>query len=110
TGRFGIDWKPTAKFDNYTMVYGTNSANHGPGSINENVSTPELVAAQQYYWTLTGGLVGCSPGGATSCANAAAYYNAAGAQAKALGPRADALALNEYDTIHTYGVTNTSRY
>ncbi len=113
TGRFGVDWKPTAKFDNYTMVYGTNSENHGPGTINLAIDTPAIVATEAYWWTTTAGSgfqYGCSPSGPTSCANATAYYNGLAAQARALGPRADAPDVDEYDTIHTWGVDNTTRY
>ena len=117
TARLGIDWSPTGDFDSYTMAYYTNSHNHGPGSINEGYNVPGLVAANAFEWNVglpaygvPPGVIGCSPGaGPTSCTAASAYYTGLANQAKQLGPRADALDVHEYDYIHTWGVTNTTK-
>jgi iron complex outermembrane receptor protein len=119
TARLGIEWTPNDTLDNYTMVYGTDSHNHGPGSINIalNVGTPttpsSLIGQNAYYWGLTGGLVGCNPKtGASdppSCVNATAYYQGLASQAASLGPRSNALSLNEFDYQRTWGATNTTR-
>ena len=113
TTRLGIEWTPTDTLDNYTMGYFTNSHNHGPGSINEGLDVPAIVGTNAYLWGLTAGTLGCDPvvaASPVSCAKAAGYYTGLAKQAQALGPRATALDVNEFDYMRTWGVTNTTRY
>jgi len=119
TIRFGLDFTPVASFNNYTMATWTNSHNHGPGNINNAVNTGtiftpgSILATNAFLYGTTGGFLGCNPATGTvdavSCVNAANYFNAAASKAVALGPRATALDLNEFDYQRTWGVTNTSR-
>jgi len=120
TVRFGVDFTPIESIDNYTMATWTNSHNHGPGTINNGVNTGtiftpgSILATNAFLYGTTGGFLGCNPAtGAAdpvSCVNAATYYNAAAARAKALGPRATALDLNEFDNQLAWGLTNTTRF
>jgi iron complex outermembrane receptor protein len=120
TIRFGMDFTPTDSIDNYTMATWTNSHNHGPGTINQAVNTGtiltpgSILATNAFLYGLTGGFLGCNPAtgaaDAVSCVNGANYYNAAANKAKALGPRATALDLNEFGYQRTWGVTNTTKF
>lgn len=122
TVRIGLDFSPSSNFDNYTMAYITHSHNNGPGTINESINVPGLVAANAYEYTVglpnygvPPGVIGCDPtntvqGGLIGCAAAAKYYGNLASQAQSYGPRGDALDVNEFSRIKTWAITNTTKW
>jgi iron complex outermembrane receptor protein len=99
SGRIGITFRPTDTIDNYTMLYGANSRNNGAGLIHRGFNIDALKGLGFCYDGPT------IPGQIASCN----VYNAATAQANALGPRADALSIDEFQQTRTWGVDNTTK-
>ena len=95
TGRFEVLLRPTRRLEDFLLLYGTKSSDHGTGLVNKGFNIPLL----QAY-----GLCGSAP--LASCN----VYTAATAQQKAYGPRTVAYSDNVFDTVRTWGVINKTNY
>ena len=107
SGRIGILFRPTDGIENYTMIYGAHSDNNGAGLIHKGFNIDGLKAivnpadgspAPACYEGPT------IPFQIASCD----VYRANTARADALGPRATAFSVDEFQRTKTWGVTNTT--
>jgi iron complex outermembrane receptor protein len=102
TARLGVTFRPNASFENYTMVYGTFSKNNGTGLIAKGFNIEGLQAVGFCVDPPQ------SPPGPLGIAVSCDTYRAAIARANALGPRATALGIDEYQRTATGGILNTT--
>lgn len=100
SGRVGLTLRPSERFENYTMLYGSNSRNNGTGLIHRGYDVAGLAA---YGFCYEGPTI---PGQVASCD----VYRAADANAAALGPRRTAFSVDTFSRTRTWGVTNTSTF
>jgi len=103
SGRVGLTLRPTESFENYTMAYGAYSRNNGAGLVHRGFNIEGL---QGVGFCVDPPL---SPPGPSGIAVSCSVYRAADANAAALGPRATALSIDEFQLTKTWGVTNTSK-
>jgi len=107
SGRIGILFRPTDGIENYTMIYGAHSDNNGAGLIHKGFNIDGLKA-----------IVNPADGSpAPACYEGPTIpfliascdvYRANTARADALGPRATAFSVDEFQRTKTWGVTNTT--
>ena len=100
TGRIGVLFKPTERFENYLMAYGTNSDNNGAGHIHRG-----------WNYDLLKGIGFCSdttpaPGLGVSCD----VYRRQTQIADEIGPRQTRNAIDEFAKIKNWGIVNTTSY
>ena len=100
TGRIGVLFKPTERFENYLMAYGTNSDNNGAGHIHRG-----------WNYALLKGIGFCSdgapvPGLGVSCD----VYRRQTQIADENGPRRTRNAIDEFAKIKNWGIVNTTSY
>lgn len=100
SGRIGLTLRPGERFENYTMLYGSNSRTNGAGLIHRGFNIDALAA---YGLCQEGPTI---PGVVASCD----VYRAATANAEALGPRRTAFSNDVFSRTRTWGVTNTSTF
>lgn len=100
SGRVGLTLRPSERFENYTMLYGSNSKNNGTGLIHRGFNIDALTAYGLCYEGPT------IPGVVASCD----VYRAATADAEALGPRRTAFSNDAFSRTRTWGATNTSTF
>ncbi len=98
TGRIGIMMKPTERFSNYLMMYGTRSSTNGTGFVNTGFNIAGLSA---YGLCQEGPSV---PGMVASCD----VYRKQAEMAEDLGPRKTRLGVDEFQYVRTWGLTNTT--
>jgi iron complex outermembrane receptor protein len=92
SGRLGIMFRPSDRFENYLMAYGAYSSNNGTGMIHRGFNLDGLRAFQ-------------------FCTNPACTpYSTATAIADALGPRRMAPDVDEVQTTKTWGIINTTSF
>ena len=90
TGRIGVLAKPSDSVENYLLIYGTRSDNHGTGNINKGFNLEALKA------------IGfCSDAACTP-------YSTATSIAGGLGPRKTALSVDAFQSTRTWGIENTT--
>lgn len=92
SGRLGILFRPSERFENYLMAYGAYSSNNGTGIIHRGFNLPALRA---FGFCST---AACTP------------YSTATAIADNLGPRQMAPDVDEVQTTKTWGLINTSSF
>lgn len=97
SGRIGIMMKPTERFENYLLAYGTKSSNNGAGFIHRGWNENLLQAV---------GFCGNPPIPflGVSCD----VYQAQTDQANAIGPRRTRMSTDAFSKIETWGVINTT--
>jgi iron complex outermembrane recepter protein len=100
TGRIGILFKPSEKFDNYILAYGTRSSNNGSGNINEDFNIPAL---QAIGFCKEGAAV---PGVIASCD----VYRRQTQIQQEIGPRRMRGNVDAFSRIRSWGVIDTSSY
>ncbi|GLV26493.1 TonB-dependent receptor [Sphingobium sp. Cam5-1] len=100
SGRIGLTLRPSERFENYTMLYGSNSKNNGTGLIHRGFNIEGLTAYGLCYEGPT------VPGVIASCD----VYRAATANADALGPRRTAFSNDAFSRTRTWGATNTTTF
>ncbi|NIJ17895.1 TonB-dependent receptor [Sphingobium vermicomposti] len=100
SGRVGLTLRPSERFENYTMLYGSNSKNNGVGLIHRGYNIDALAGFGLCYEGPT------IPGAIASCD----VYRAATANAEALGPRQTAFSVDTFSRTKTWGVSNTSTF
>lgn len=100
SGRVGILMKPTERFENYLLVYGTRSSNNGAGHIHDRFNIPSLIA--QGFCT-EGPPV---PGAIVSCD----VYRQQTAIAEEIGPRGVRPDVDGFSKISSWGAINTTTF
>jgi iron complex outermembrane receptor protein len=110
-GRIGLWLQPFENVTNYTMGYYAASHSNGAGMIGQSVNTTGLIAVARTP-TPFGPLGAIAPsfnfcGAATGPADCSLYTNAVAKQ-KALGIRATAHSVDDFDRLSTGGITNTT--
>ncbi len=100
TGRIGVMFKPSERFENYLMAYGTNSSNNGAGHIHRGWNY-NLLKAVGFCSDTTP-----TPGLGVSCD----VYRRQTEIADANGPRRTRNAVDEYAKIRNWGIINTTSY
>ncbi|WP_040716919.1 TonB-dependent receptor [Caenibius tardaugens] len=99
SGRIGLLFRPSERFENYLMAYGARSRNNGAGNVHNqfNIAGLKGVGFCVDAPTVPSGIqVSCD------------VYRAATAKAKALGTRATAHSLDSYQEVRAWGLVNTS--
>ena len=100
SGRVGLTLRPSERFENYTMLYGSNSRNNGAGLIHRGFNIEGLTGYGMCYEGPT------VPGAIASCD----VYRAATANAEELGPRKTAYSVDAFSRTKTWGATNTTNF
>jgi len=99
TGRLGVIFKPTDRFQNYLLVYGTKSSNNGAGHIHGAFNIEGLKA--RGYCTDTPPVPGVAP---------CDVYRQQTAIAQSIGPRKVRDSVDGFSDIESWGAINTTAY
>lgn len=102
TGRLGITFKPSDRFENYLLGYYTKSANNGAGHILEG-----------FNLNLLKGIGFCADAPATPVPGLGVSCNVYRRQvelSQEIGPRATRLSTDEYSRIRNWGIINNTRF
>lgn len=104
SGRIGVTWRPSDRFENYLMAYGAHSRFNGTGIVNIGLNIP---AIQGVGFCVDPPL---TPPGPSGIAVRCDVYRNATAQAQADGPRAVRPSVRELQKTETWGVEDTAKF
>lgn len=110
SGRMGITFKPTDQFENYLMLFGSESSTNGAGFIHKGFNIEGLKSinygAPTPFCLDPDDVIPDPYGTSMSCD----VYREQTEIAKGIGPRRTRLSLDAYSDIATWGGVNTTSY
>lgn len=99
SGRLGVTWRPTDNIENYLMAYGSYSKNNGSGLIANSFNVAGLSSV--------GFCHNPSQTPQSPISVPCGLYEGVAAQTRALGPRATAHGIDDFQKTKTWGITDT---
>ncbi|WP_051908432.1 TonB-dependent receptor [Sphingobium herbicidovorans] len=104
TGRIGILMRPSERFENYLLAYGTRSSNNGSGNVHRGFN---IAGLQTFGFCVEPPFTPPGPSGiAVSCD----VYRRQTEIADQIGPRRTRGNVDSYSEIESWGVINTSSF